>query len=87
MNYRQADAVAKARDSQLTAKDFGDTGVALHMEDGSFFMWKDAFADRVCPEDGKWVVVFTEHYGFHVFDREDILHLNTFYQKRVGHEV
>jgi len=45
-------------------------------ESGSTFTYFDAFAVKHCPRgwDDDFVVVFTEHHGFHIFAEDDLLH-------------
>ena len=51
---------------QLSAGDFrGDQSVHLHFDDGSFAVFRYAFA--VLDEAGEQCMVFTEHCGYHVF--------------------
>jgi hypothetical protein len=51
---------------QLSAGDFrGDQSVHLQFADGSFAMFRCAFA--VLDEAGERCMVFTEHCGYHVF--------------------
>ena len=47
-----------------------DTFVAL--DRGEFHLWYNAFYERVLDNDRIWVVVFTEHSAFHIFDAEDV---------------
>jgi len=51
---------------QLSAHDFrGDQSVHLQFADGSFALFRYAFA--VLDEAGERCMVFTEHCGYHVF--------------------
>jgi hypothetical protein len=43
--------------------------VRVSTEEGSYFNFAYAFAQTV---DDKWLVVFTEHHGFHVFNENDL---------------
>ncbi len=68
MNYKEAVELAKAYDSKLLATDPRfQQDVSFQHEDGSYFYWRNAFL----MEKDKWVFVFTEHFGFHVFDHSD----------------
>jgi hypothetical protein len=54
------------RRDRLSAGDFpGDTAVRLTFEDGSFALFRHAFA--VPDEAGRRFMVFTEHGGYHIF--------------------
>ncbi len=46
--------------------------VTVSMQDGSFFCWYDAFFLR----DIDNLYVFTEHYGYHVFEKDIIQNAN-----------
>lgn len=70
MTYLEALDWAKAKDATLLATDFTSDCVIMLMEDGSYFHWENAF---LAPIYDKFVAVFTEHYGFHVFAKDDIL--------------
>jgi hypothetical protein len=50
----------------LQCEHFPHGPVVVSMQDGSFFCWFDAF---VLMDDDS-VYVFTEHYGYHVFEAE-----------------
>jgi hypothetical protein len=51
---------------RLSAHDFrGDQSVQLTFDDGSFALFRYAFA--VLDEAGERCMVFTEHCGYHVF--------------------
>jgi hypothetical protein len=51
---------------RLSARDFrGDQLVRLNFDDGSFALFRHAFA--VLDEAGERCMVFTEHCGYHVF--------------------
>lgn len=70
MNYKEAKELVSKYDSALLASDtrFRHT-TEIEMEDGSFFKWKNAFIMKFdC-----WMAIFTEHYGFHIFDLTDII--------------
>jgi len=50
----------------LSAQDFrGDQSVHLQFDDGSFALFRYAFA--ILHEAGERCMVFTEHCGYHVF--------------------
>jgi hypothetical protein len=43
--------------------------VYLSHDDGSSFFWQNAFVTRFRG----YVIVFTEHHGFHVYDNDDVV--------------
>ena len=43
--------------------------VQVVCEDGCVFFWNNAFMKEHCD----WLMVFTEHYGFHLYCIEDLL--------------
>lgn len=53
----------------LTADDFPHGPVTVSMDDGSFFCWFGAFF----VVDGGYVYIFTEHYGYHIFEYEMVI--------------
>lgn len=75
--------IAEKIDKQLTAYDFLYTVFVRH-EDGSVFVWRDAvaivYADETKDRLGSvalkdhpvYLMVFTEHHLFHVYDMEEI---------------
>lgn len=73
--------VARQIDANLTAYDFhGDRVVTISHEDGTRLVFHCAFLqvyfhpdhqDR-CEHPGEWILVFTEHHGFHVYHRDDL---------------
>lgn len=88
VNMQKVYDIAKSVDSKLTATMFSGY-VAVHHDDGSHFFFKNAFATRYIikfdgqiPGDVKkikkenWIVVFTEHHGFHVFAEVDLHHIS-----------
>lgn len=69
VKYQEIDVTAKAYDHKLLATDtrFSRT-VTLSHTDGSFFKWKRAFV----MERMNWIIVFTEHHGYHIYDKDDL---------------
>lgn len=88
VNMQKVYDIAKSVDSKLTATMFSGY-VAVHHDDGSHFFFKNAFAARYTTkvdspapngvktkEKENWIVVFTEHHGFHVFAEVDLHHIS-----------
>ena len=74
MNFREITNLAQEYDKTLQADDSRfRRSVAINHEDGSHFHCKNAFL--LIKED--WIIVFTEHFGTHIFDQSD---LSTYYQ-------
>ena len=69
MNYTEMCNYAREVNRELRANDprFNHS-VSLMMRDGSFFHMCGAFVEE--KED--WVVLYSEHYGVQVFEREDV---------------
>ncbi len=69
MKYIEAKELALNYDAKLLATDprFRRT-VEIGHEDGSYFKWCNAFL----MENEEWIFVFTEHFGFHLFDSDDL---------------
>lgn len=65
---------ALGKDTRLRADDSGYGGqVALELAHGEgFFYWKGAFWEFMYCQEYRWVVVYTEHQGFHLFLDEDV---------------
>ena len=70
---RQVNQLAEEYDKNLLATDPRLRGLVVvkGQHDGSSFVFPDAFAVKKEDERGPWYVVFTEHYGYHVFHAED----------------
>lgn len=68
--YRTAVEKAKSIDVELRADDkrLNKGCVFLIHDDGSTFCWNSAFVKRW----NDYVMVFTEHHGFHVYDNDDV---------------
>lgn len=49
--------------------------VQVIMDDDSMFLWQNAFAHKL---DDFWYGVVTEHYGYHVFNKEDVMVIRTY---------
>lgn len=75
---------AEEYDKTLLATDPRFRGLVIvnGVNDMANFVYPDAFA--VKKNDGKedWYVVFTEHYGFHVYNAED--YYVAYYTNRIG---
>jgi hypothetical protein len=71
VTYADAKTQAKEIDSALRADD-PRFGRAVHMihDEGSTFFWECAF---VVDIGDKYISIFTEHHGFHVYDRDDVV--------------
>lgn len=57
--------------NQLFAYDFPIGPVTVTLLDGSFFCWYAAFA--IADADDGNIYIFTEHYGYHVFEAEFVV--------------
>lgn len=69
LTYNEVDTLAKVDYNRPRGnlKRFNGT-IAINHQDGSHFMWNNAFAMK--KDD--WIVVFTEHFGYHIFHCSDI---------------
>lgn len=64
--------IVKEIDKSIKATDFKhDSFVQVAMNDGSFFLWKQAFIQNI-ENNEQWLVIFTEHYGYFLFDCDDV---------------
>lgn len=84
IGFKSVNELARRYDEKLTAMDFGNTSVQVIVEDGSILYFDYAFAriyfakpyDEDADYDQKykdaWLMVFTEHHGFHVFHVQDL---------------
>ena len=71
---RKVEELAKAYDKTLRADDRRFAGaVKLVDEDGSVVFYEYAFLLSYRSKPGTWIMVFTEHHGFHVFDENSLL--------------
>ena len=70
MNYTEALEAAGRYDDNLLATDprFRRSVLILH-EDGSIFRVDSAFL----MQKDEWVFMFSEHYSYMVFDKDDLL--------------
>ncbi len=72
MMYKDMLKLAKAYDDTLLADDSRFRGTAeVGHEDGSHFKWRNAFMMET--ERDKWILVFSEHFGYHIFDARDLV--------------
>ena len=55
------------RDTKLTTHDFHGQTVKVKHDDGTFMFFESAFALRWKD----WYFVFTEHNGYHLFNKEE----------------
>lgn len=71
MNYREVRALAEEYDKRLLATDprFRRSVLLLH-QDGSIFRVDSAFL----MQKGAWILMFSEHHGYHVYHQEDLLY-------------
>ena len=70
IQYKEARKKAKDIAKRLRATDPRlDGSVSVSHDDGSFFLFRNAFAQRIADSD--WFMVFTEHHGFHIFHESD----------------
>ena len=72
-SYKEAEQVAK--ETKLTAYDFNPCSlVELLHEEGTNLYYKSAFT----REWKDWIFVFTEHHGYHVYHKSDIVSYGTY---------
>jgi len=68
---------------RLTAYDFGNTCVRIVHDEGSTFFLENAFIVDPggdifgCPKDAQYIWVFTEHQGYLIFHKDDLMGWNT----------
>lgn len=83
-DMQRVHAVAQEIDKTLRADDPRLSGaVVLHHEDGAALFYDSAFLMRyydaehgnwgACTTPGEWIMVFTEHHGFHVYPVDDLV--------------
>jgi len=73
--------VAKKVDDLLRADDerFSRSAEVIH-EDGSVMILENAFVE----EYKDWYIVFSEHFGFHVFHKEDVYRVSQHERIEIG---
>lgn len=78
MNLAEAEGLAKTKDAELTAYSFeGGSLVIIEMICGSRFELRQAFFE----EHEGFLIIFTEHFGFFVFDLDEVEHHMQFVHK------
>lgn len=78
VRYQEIEKLVKEYDDKLLATDprFMRT-VFLSHTDGSTFKWVRAF---VVKKDD-WIIVFSEHHGYHIFEQDDIYDVGQFHNQ------
>jgi hypothetical protein len=76
-HYKKAYEIAKKIDSKLTAKKF-KRWVRVSLADGADFLFPSAFTKH----EKDWLFVFTEHYGFHIYEQDMITGFQEFERKK-----
>lgn len=77
-NYKKAYEIAKKIDAKLTAKKF-TRWVRVSLADGADFLFPDAFT---IEQEKEWLFVFTEHYGFHIYEYDMVIGFQEFERKK-----
>lgn len=75
---------AQEKDAEMTASDFGPGCVRVVHEDGATFWFPYAFAIIKREDEREYLVVFTEHTGFHVFAMDDLQDYGVYYRSACG---
>lgn len=69
------DSVTRCESQDLTASAFrGNLVLVRFRDDYGNLLWPDAFC-RIDPEDDGYVWVMTEHRGYHVYARDEIVNV------------
>lgn len=76
--YKKAYKLAKKIDDKLTAKQF-TRWVRVSLLDGADFLFPKAFT---IEQKKEWLFVFTEHYGFHIYDYDMLVGYQEFERKK-----
>lgn len=63
-----AKKIASVMDKELTAYNFKDQYVLVEHKDGSKLLFAWAFY----KDEGNYYYVFTEHQGYHVFNKDEV---------------
>lgn len=80
---KRVDEFCQSIDKALTAKDFKSTSVRILHEDGSVHWFQDAFS-RLHFSDGRpWLLVFTEHDGYHFYPVDDLYDYGEYEQTKI----
>lgn len=70
MDIKAARTFARDYDSKLLATDDRfNHWVNIAHSDGSIFLFNRAFILNI----PRWIIVFTEHFGYHIFDPSDLV--------------
>lgn len=81
VTMRKVHEFAKFLDEKFTAYDFPQNQVVeVNHGDGTRYVFHCAFAKLVECNDQEWLMVFTEHNGFHVFSVGDLTEENNYAQ-------
>jgi hypothetical protein len=71
-SYDETFKFVKEFGSKLVCTDFKEGSfVQISHDDGSFFLWKRAFAHNP-KNDQRWLAVYTEHHGYHLYHEDDL---------------
>ena len=65
MTYKEALEYAKTVDKDLRSDTEFKKVVKVFPSDGSEFIWMDAQLEEL----DEWIIVYTEHYRYHVFEK------------------
>jgi hypothetical protein len=81
--YNEVQRIAKDFDYKLLATHQGFVHSVLVVTfEGSTFLWHDAFAHKIqhtfMDETRWWYLIFTEHYGYHIFPDDEIQNIFQF---------
>lgn len=69
MTYGEAYKLAQKYNETLLCTDPRlHNAVHVFVDDGSTFMWQNAFL--MSKDD--YIIIFTEHHGFHVYHKDDV---------------
>ena len=52
--------------------------VRIIHEDGSILFFEDAFLMKHNDSEGEWIIIFTEHHGFHVYHGTELYNYTEF---------
>lgn len=73
MNYKDAKTLAESMDKSITLNDLMEDKtiriIAIQHEDGSYLEFHSAVYRSL---DDEWFVVYTEHHGDHVYNKDDV---------------
>jgi hypothetical protein len=81
--YKTVQKKAEEKNKNIKPNDFNEKYVYYIGKDGTTLLFKNAFIE----DSGSYILIFTEHYGYHVMHKDETISCTQIFGKSIEAEL